>query len=102
MAETATPGAQLDLVVGAADDRGSRAPGGVLLMDRDDRFATEFTSSVLHAKPDEPRQWLLDGWEALGNMAEDLQRGILIEAVEQIQRARQGLFQLWATGEGVD
>lgn len=95
-------GAQLDLVIGAADDRGSRAPGGVMLLDRDGRFATEFTPSVLRAKPGEPRQWLLDGWEALGNTAKYLQRGSLLEAVEQMQRARQRLFQLWATGEGVD
>ena len=95
-------GTQLDLVIGAADDRGSRAPGGVMLMNRGGRFATEFTPSVLRAKPDEPRQWLLDGWEALGNTAKYLHRGSLLEAVEQIQRARQRLFQLWATGEGVD
>ena len=95
-------GAQLDLVVGAADDRGGRAPGGVMLVDRGGRFATEFTPSVLRAKPGEPRQWLLDGWEALGNTAKYLHRGSLLEAVEQIHRARQRVFQLWAAGEGVD
>jgi hypothetical protein len=96
-------GAQLDLVVAPAVDRPGRAPGAVMLLDRSaGRFATEFVPTVLHARPEEPRQWLLDGWEALGNVGKYLRRGSLLEAVEQLHRARQRVFQLWAVGEGVD
>lgn len=95
-------GGQLDLVVLAAADRTGRAPGAVVLLDRSGRLADEFTPTVLSARPGEPRQWLLDGWEALAHAAKYLRRGSLLEAVEQLHRARQRIFQLWAAGEGVD
>lgn len=96
-------GGQLDLVVLAAAERPGRSPGAVMLLDRGDgRFATEFTPSKHRASPGEPRQWLLDGWEALSNVAKYLHRGSLLEAAEQLHRARQRVFQLWAVGEGVD
>ena len=96
-------GAQLDLVVAPADERPGRAPGAVVLLDRSGgRFATEFVPKVLHAAPHEPEQWLLDGWEALSNVAKYLRRGSTLEAIEQIHRARQRVFQLWSVGEHVD
>jgi len=96
-------GAQLDLVVAAAAERPGRAPGAVMLLDRSDgRFATEFVPTVLRAGPQEPREWLLDGWEALSNVSKYLHRGSLLEAIEQLHRARQHVFQLWAVGERVD
>jgi hypothetical protein len=44
---------------------------------------------------------LLDGWEALSNVAKYLQRGSALECLEQVHRARTRVFQLWAIGEGV-
>lgn len=95
-------GGQLDLVVLPAAERPGRPPGAVMLLDRSGRFATEFAPSSLRAGPDEPRQWLLDGWEALSNVVKYLRRGSMLEAAEQLHRARQRVFQLWAAGEGVD
>jgi hypothetical protein len=95
-------GAQLDLVVASAAERPGRAPGAVVLLDRSGRFAGEFVPAVLHARSGEPRQWLLDGWEALSNVGKYLRRGSLLEAVDQLHRARQRVFQLWAAGERVD
>ena len=96
-------GAQLDLVVGPAAERPGRAPGAVVLFDRSmGRFDDEFVPSVLRADPEEPRQWLLDGWEALSNVAKYLRRGSLLEAIEQLHRARQRAFQLWCVGERVE
>lgn len=96
-------GGQLDLVVLPAAERPGRPPGAVMLLDRSDgRFATEFEPSSLRVGPDEPRQWLLDGWEALSNVVKYLRRDSLLEAAEQLDRARQRVFQLWAAGEGVD
>lgn len=95
-------GGQIDVVVQAAADRPGRAPGAVALLDRSGRFATEVAPAEVRADPEQARQWLLDGWEALANVAKYLRRGSLLEAVEQLHRARQRVFQLWATGEGVD
>jgi hypothetical protein len=95
-------GGQLDLVVLPAAERPGRPPRTVMLLDRSGRFATEFAPSSLRAGPDEPKQWLLDGWEALSNVVKYLRRGSLLEAAEQLHRARQRVFQLWAAGEGVD
>jgi len=95
-------GGQIDLVVLAPADRPGLAPGAVALLDRRGRFAMAFVPSVLRAAPEQPRQWLLDGWEALANVAKYLRRDSLLEAVEQLHRARQRVFQLWATGEDVD
>lgn len=95
-------GAQLDLVVLDAADRTGHAPGAVVLVDRSGRGATEFVPTVLRVRPGEPRAWLLDGWEALANVAKYLRRGSLLEAVDQLHRARQRVFQLWAAGDGVD
>ena len=53
------------------------------------------------AGPDDPRNWLFDGWEALGNVAKYLRRGSVLEALEQVHRARERVFQLWAAGLGV-
>jgi hypothetical protein len=95
-------GAQLDLVLVDAADRTGRAPGAVVLLDRSGRGATQFVPTALRAAPEQPRVWLLDGWEALGNVAKYLRRGSLLEAVDQLHRARHRLFQLWAVGEGVE
>jgi len=96
-----TDGGQIDLVVMQADTRPGRAPGGVALLDRGGRLQQTFTPRAWAAAPEEPRRWLLDGWEALVNTAKYLHRGSLLEACSQIQRARERVFQLWAVGEGV-
>lgn len=93
---------QLDMVVLAATDRPGRAPGSVALRDRHGWLATEFEPAVQNARPEQPRQWLLDGWEALANAAKYLRRGSLLEAAEQLHRARLRVFRLWACAEGVD
>lgn len=95
-------GVQLDLVVFDAAERTGRAPGAVALVDRSGRGATGFVPEVLGVRTGEPRAWLLDGWEALANVAKYLHRGSLLEAVDQLHRARQQMFRLWAAGEGVD
>jgi hypothetical protein len=95
-------GGQLDLVVMPAERRPGRAPRSVALLDRSGRLAEEFLPRAWRASPDEPRQWLMDGWEALGNVAKYLARSSVLEAIEQLHRARQRVLQLWAVGEGVD
>lgn len=95
-------GGQVDLVVLDGAERSGRAPGSVSLVDRSGRGATEFTPTSLRATAEQARAWLLDGWEALSNVAKYLRRGSLLEATDQLHRARQRLFQLWAVGEGVD
>lgn len=95
-------GGQIDLVVVPASSRAGRAPGSVALMDRTGRLRRVFTPQSLHASAEDLRGWLLDGWEALSNVAKYLQRGSTLEAVEQIHRARMDVFRLWAAGEGVD
>ena len=94
-------GGQLDLVALPAADRPGRAPNSVALLDRYGRLAETFTPRVWAAAPDEPRHWLLDGWEALSNVAKYLRRGSLFEAIDQVHRARSRVLQLWAVGEGV-
>lgn len=47
------------------------------------------------------QNWLLDGWEALSNVATYLQRGSVLEAIEQLHRTRGRIYQLWAVGEAV-
>ena len=95
-------GGQIDLVALPATSRIGRAPGSVALLDRTGRLGDTFTPQALHASAGDRRGWLLDGWEALSNVAKYLQRGSILEAVEQIHRARTDVFRLWATGEGVD
>ncbi len=95
-------GGQLDLVVVPADFRSGRAPGAIALLDRSGRLRDTFVPSVMTARTEEPRQWLLDGWEALANVVKYLVRGSVLEASEQLHRARTRVFQLWAAGEQVD
>ena len=94
-------GGQIDLVVMAADVRPGRAPHSVALLDRDGRLETAFTPRAWSASPEQPRRWLLDGWEALANATKYLHRGSLLEACEQLSIVRERIFQLWAVGEGV-
>jgi len=94
-------GGQIDLVAMPAEARPGRAPGSVALLDRRGRLATEFRPRKLDVQPDEPRRWLLDGWEALSNVVKYVRRGALFEAIEQVSRARTRALQLWATGEAV-
>lgn len=96
-----TDGGQLDLVIMAARDRPGRAPGSIALLDRAGRLAKMFTPSVWFADAEDPKNWLLDGWEALSNVAKYLQRGSVLEAIEQLHRARGRVYQLWAVGEAV-
>jgi len=96
-----TNGGQIDLVVMAAQDRAGRAPGSVALLDRAGRLAQTFTPSVWAAGAGDPENWLLDGWEAMSNVAKYLQRGSVLEAIEQLHRARGRIYQLWAVGEAV-
>jgi hypothetical protein len=95
-------GGQIDLVVVPAEFRDGRAPHSVALLDRTGRLQRTFVPRQLRPAPDEPRQWLQDGWEALGNIAKYLRRASVLEAVEQLHRARTRMFQLWAAGERVD
>jgi hypothetical protein len=94
-------GGQIDLVVMPAAVRPGRAPGSVALLDRAGRLGETFTPRVWTADPEDPRHWLLDGWEALSNVNKYLRRGSALEACEQLARARQRIFQLWAVGEEV-
>jgi hypothetical protein len=94
-------GGQIDIVLVPAADRPGRAPGSVALLDRHGRLAEEFRPQALTVRPDEPRRWLLDGWEALSNVAKYVHRNALYEAIEQIHRARTRALQLWAAGEAV-
>jgi hypothetical protein len=95
-------GGQIDLVMLPAAGRPGRAPGSVVLLDRAARLRETFTPRVWRAQPDEPRQWLMDGWEALGNVAKYVHRDSLLEAIEQVHRARGRVLQLWAAGEDVE
>ena len=94
-------GGQIDLVVIPAADRRGLPPGSVALLDRAGRLSVPVEPTVLRAAPDDPRNWLFDGWEALANVAKYLRRGSLLEALSQVDRARQRVFQLWAVGAGV-
>lgn len=94
-------GGQIDLVAMPAANRPGLPPGSVALLDRAGRLSVPVEPSALRAGPDDPRHWLLDGWEALSNVAKYLRRGSLLEALDQVQRARQRIFQLWAAGDGV-
>jgi len=95
-------GTQVDLVVMPATDLPGRAPASVPLLDRNGRLASEFTPRGQRAGASQLRDWALDGGEALMNAAKYLDRGSLLEALEQVQRARTRVLQLWAAGEGVD
>lgn len=95
-------GGQIDLVVVPAEFRDGRAPRSVALLDRAGHLERTFVPRQLRARPAEPREWLLDGWEALSNIAKYLRRNSVLEAVEQLHRARTRVFQLWAAGEQVD
>ena len=94
-------GGQLDLVVMPAAHRPGRAPNSVALLDRSGVLAEEFTPKAWAATPEEPGYWLLDGWEALSNVAKYVRRGAVFEGIEQVHRARTAVFQLWAVGEHV-
>jgi hypothetical protein len=94
-------GGQIDLVAMPAADRRGLAPGSVALLDRAGRLSVPYEPSVLRPGPDDPRNWLLDGWEALSNVAKYLRRGSLLEALDQVHRARGRVFQLWAAGGAV-
>lgn len=94
-------GGQIDLVVLPAGARAGRAPGSVALLDRTGRLSGTFTPQIWRASDEDLRRWLLDGLEALSNVAKYLQRGSTLEGIEQIHRARTEVFRLWAAGEGV-
>lgn len=94
-------GSQLDLVLMPAAIRPGRAPGSIALLDRAGRLAAIFEPRPLRARPGEPREWLLDGWEALANVAKFLRRGALHEAFDQLGRARGRVFQLHAQAAGL-
>jgi hypothetical protein len=94
-------GGQIDLVVMPAQARAGLPPGSVALLDRAGRLQARFVPSIYTAAPEDPRRWLLDGWEALANAAKYLQRGSLFEATEALHTARSRIYQLWAAGEGV-
>jgi hypothetical protein len=94
-------GGQIDLVAMPARDRRGLPPGSVALLDRAGRLSVPYRPVMLSASPDDPRNWLLDGWEALSNVAKYLRRGSLLEALDQVTRARERVFQLWACGCGV-
>jgi len=94
-------GGQLDLVVMPAAIRPGRAPNSVALLDRSGVLTETFTPKVWAASPEEPGYWLLDGWEAMSNVAKYVQRGAVFEGIEQLHRARTAAFQLWAVGEQV-
>jgi len=94
-------GGQLDLVVMPAANRPGRAPNSVALLDRSGVLVETFTPKAWAALPEEPRYWLLDGWEALSNVAKYVRRGAVFEGIEQLHRARTAAFQLWAVGEHV-
>lgn len=94
-------GGQIDLVAMAADSRPGRAPGSVALLDRQGRLREAFTPRVWTASAEDVRGWLLDGWEALANVAKYVHRGSLLEAIDQVHRARGRVLQLWAAGEEV-
>lgn len=94
-------GGQIDLVAMPAADRRGLPPGSVALLDRAGRLSTPVIPSSWAAGPDDPRNWLLDGWEALANVSKYLRRGSLLEALDQIQRARGRIFQLCAFAQDV-
>jgi hypothetical protein len=94
-------GGQIDLVAVPAASRPGLPPGSVALLDRAGRLAVPYEPVTLRAAPSDPRDWLLDGWEALSNVAKYLRRGTLLEALAQVGRARERIFQLWAAGGGV-
>jgi hypothetical protein len=94
-------GGQIDLVAMPAQRRPGLAPGGVALLDRAGRLTVGFTPSVWRAGPDDPRTWLMDGWEALSNVVKYVRRGSLLEALDQVHRVRERIFQLWAAGGDV-
>ena len=94
-------GGQIDLVVMAAQERPGRPPGSVALLDRAGRLVQTFIPSLWSAGATDPKNWLLDGWEALSNVAKYLQRGSVLAAIEQLHRARGRIYQLWAVGEAV-
>lgn len=94
-------GGQIDLVAVPAEGRPGLPPTSVALLDRAGRLAVPWTPSLWRAAPDDPRHWLMDGWEALSNVVKYVRRGSLLEAVDQLHRVRQRIFQLWAAGGGV-
>jgi hypothetical protein len=94
-------GAQIDLLMMPADLRSGRAPGSVALLDRAGRLARPFIPQSWTASHRDPTDWLLDGWEALANVAKHLHRGSPLEAIEQLHRARSRVLALHAVGEGV-
>jgi hypothetical protein len=94
-------GGQIDLVAMPAERRPGLPPDGVALLDRAGRLSVRFTPAAYHAQPDDPRNWLMDGYEALSNVAKYLRRGSLLEAIDQVHRVRERVFQLWAAGGNV-
>jgi hypothetical protein len=94
-------GGQLDLVLMPAATRPGRAPGSRALLDRIGRLSATFEPGSLRARSGEPREWLLDGWEALANVAKYLRRGAHYEAFDQLGRARGRVFQLHAQATGL-
>lgn len=87
-------GGQIDLVVLPASARTGRAPGSVALLDRTGHLSGTFTPEIWQASAEELRSWLLDGLEALSNVAKYIQRGSTLEAIEQVHRARTVVFRL--------
>jgi hypothetical protein len=94
-------GGQIDLVAVPAEQRPGLPADSVALLDRAGRLAVPWTSSLFRAGPDDPRNWLLDGYEALSNIVKYVRRGSLLEALDQLHRVRERIYQLWAAGSGV-
>ena len=94
-------GGQIDLVAVPAERRPGLPSTSVALLDRAGRLAVAWTPSAWRAGPDDPRHWLMDGWEALSNIVKYVRRGSLLEALDQLHRVRGRIFQLWAVGGGV-
>jgi len=82
---------------GAPDAACVRGPGV-----RSGRLTDTFTPSLWSAAADDRGTGCSNGWEALANVvAKYLRRQSVLEALEQLSRARERVLQLWAVAEQV-
>jgi hypothetical protein len=94
-------GLQLDLWAPRASRAKGRAPGAVVLFDKDGLLETAYEPPSYRGSPEDTRVWSVRAWVALSNLAKYLRRTSLWEALAALDEARKELLRLHARSVGI-
>jgi hypothetical protein len=94
-------GVQIDLWAPRANRAKGRAPGAVVLFDKDGLLAEPYEPPAYRASADDVRSWSFHAWVGLSNLDKYLRRGSPWEAHSALEEARSHLHRLHAAKLGI-